>query len=74
MQTIPVDNDLNNTTVYVGNLDPNLTEEEPRQVFLQFGEIVYVKIPASKDCGFVQFAAGSSAEEAIERMQGAVVG
>ncbi|KAJ8543799.1 hypothetical protein K7X08_025417 [Anisodus acutangulus] len=74
MQSIPVDNDLTNTTVYVGNLDPNLTEEEMRQVFLQFGEIVYVKIPASKGCGFVQFAARSSAEEAIQRMQGAVVG
>ncbi|KAM3303513.1 polyadenylate-binding protein RBP47B' isoform X1 [Capsicum chacoense] len=74
MQTIPVDNDLTNTTVYVGNLDHNLTEEELRQVFLQFGEIVYVKIPASKGCGFVQFAARSSAEEAIQRMQGAVVG
>ncbi|CAN4121006.1 unnamed protein product [Withania somnifera] len=74
VQTIPVDNDLTNTTVYVGNLDPNLTEEELRQVFLQFGEIVYVKIPASKGCGFVQFAARLSAEEAIQRMQGAVVG
>ncbi|KAJ8551372.1 hypothetical protein K7X08_000742 [Anisodus acutangulus] len=74
VQTVPVDNDLTNTTVYVGNLDPNLTEEELRHVFLQFGEIVYVKIPASKGCGFVQFAARSSAEEAIQRMQGAVVG
>ncbi|XP_006361746.1 polyadenylate-binding protein RBP47B' isoform X1 [Solanum tuberosum] len=74
VQTIPVDNDLTNTTVYVGNLDPNLTEEELRQVFLQFGEIVYVKIPASKGCGFVQFSARPSAEEAIQRMQGAVVG
>ncbi|XP_009615947.1 polyadenylate-binding protein RBP47B' [Nicotiana tabacum] len=74
VQTIPVDNDLTNTTVYVGNLDPNLTEEELRQVFLQFGEIVYVKIPASKGCGFVQFTARSSAEEAIQRMQGALVG
>lgn len=81
VQTIPVDNDTNNTTVsllsrfynllldmcfalrirqlqvFIGGLDSNVTEEELRQVFLQFGDIVYVKIPASKGCGFVQFSA-----------------
>ncbi|XP_051113839.1 polyadenylate-binding protein RBP47B' isoform X2 [Andrographis paniculata] len=74
VQTIPVENDMNNTTVYVGNLDPNVTEEELRQIFVQFGEIVYAKIPASKGCGFVQFTARTSAEEAIQRAQGAVIG
>ncbi|KAI3449953.1 hypothetical protein Pfo_006618 [Paulownia fortunei] len=74
VQTIPVDNDINNTTVFIGNLDPNVTEEELRQIFLQFGDIVYVKIPAAKGCGFVQFAARTSAEESIQRMQGAVIG
>lgn len=43
--------------IYIGNLDPNVTEEELRQHCLPFGEIGYVKIPASKGCGFVQFAA-----------------
>ncbi|KAL0371116.1 UNVERIFIED_CONTAM: Polyadenylate-binding protein RBP47B' [Sesamum angustifolium] len=74
VQTVPVDNDINNTTVFIGNLDPNVTEEELRQIFLQFGDIVYVKIPAAKGCGFVQFAARTSAEESIQRMQGAVIG
>lgn len=41
--------------IFVGNLDPNITEEELKQTFLQFGEIAYVKIPAGKGCGFVQF-------------------
>ncbi|XP_028052392.1 polyadenylate-binding protein RBP47B'-like [Camellia sinensis] len=74
VQTIPVDNDINNTTVFIGNLDPNVTEEELRQIFLQFGEIIYVKIPTSRGCGFVQFAARASAEEAIQRMQGTMIG
>ncbi|XP_042047188.1 polyadenylate-binding protein RBP47B'-like [Salvia splendens] len=74
VQAIPVDNDINNTTVFIGNLDPNVTEEELRQIFLQFGDIVYVKIPAAKGCGFVQFAARTSAEESIQRMQGTVIG
>ncbi|GMP75683.1 hypothetical protein CsSME_00032680 [Camellia sinensis var. sinensis] len=60
--------------VFIGNLDPNVTEEELRKIFLQFGEIIYVKIPTSRGCGFVQFAARASAEEAIQRMQGTMIG
>ncbi|KAL0435416.1 UNVERIFIED_CONTAM: Polyadenylate-binding protein RBP47B' [Sesamum radiatum] len=52
----------------------HVNSEELRQIFLQFGDIVYVKIPAAKGCGFVQFAARTSAEESIQRMQGAVIG
>ncbi|XP_050363053.1 LOW QUALITY PROTEIN: polyadenylate-binding protein RBP47B'-like [Argentina anserina] len=69
--------DANNTTVnFVGNLDPNIAEEELKQTFLQFGDIVYVKTPAgkAKGCGFVQFGTRSSAEEAIQRMQGKMIG
>lgn len=71
---LPVDNDANNTTIFVGNLDPNVSEEELRQMFLQLGEILNVKIPAGKGCGFVEFRARASAEEAIQRMQGATIG
>ncbi|XP_048325140.2 polyadenylate-binding protein RBP47B' [Ziziphus jujuba] len=71
---LPVDYDINNTTIFVGNLDPSVTEEELKQTFLQFGEIVYVKIPVGKGCGFVQFGTRASAEEAIQRMQGKMIG
>ncbi|KAK3032993.1 hypothetical protein RJ639_035821 [Escallonia herrerae] len=87
VQPVPVvDYDTNNTTVFIGNLDPNVTEEELRQLFLQFGEIFNVKIPAAKGCGFVQYGTiflslycltylyRTNAEEAIQRMQGAVIG
>lgn len=74
IQAAPVDNDVNNTTVFIGNLDVNITEEELRQIFLQFGEIVSVKIPPTRGCGFVQFTTRISAEEAIQKMQGATIG
>lgn len=74
VQQLPTETDSNNTTIYIGNLDPNVTEEELRQLCLQFGEIGYVKIPVSKGCGFVQFAARASAEEAIQKLQGTVIG
>ncbi len=30
-------------------------DEDLKAVFAQFGELVYVKIPVGKGCGFVQF-------------------
>ena len=41
--------------IFVGGLDPAVGDEELKSVFGQFGELVYVKIPAGKGCGFVQF-------------------
>ncbi|KAL2332172.1 hypothetical protein Fmac_019753 [Flemingia macrophylla] len=66
--------DINNTTVFVGNLDVNVSEEELKQNFLQFGEIVSVKIQPGKGCGFVEFGARTSAEEAIQKMHGRMIG
>ncbi|KAI0523407.1 hypothetical protein KFK09_005802 [Dendrobium nobile] len=68
------DSDITNTTIFVGGLDPNVAEEELRQIFAQFGELVYVKIPGGKGCGFVQYAARVSAEDAIQRVHGTMIG
>ncbi|KAL5979771.1 Polyadenylate-binding protein rbp47b' [Asimina triloba] len=70
----PADTDITNTTIFVGGLDPNVTEDELRQIFVQFGELVYVKIPVGKGCGFVQFGTRASAEDAIQRLQGTIIG
>ncbi|KAE9620462.1 hypothetical protein Lal_00019866 [Lupinus albus] len=74
VSTVPPDYDINNTTVFVGNLDLNVTEEELKQIFLQFGDILSVKIHAGKGFGFVQFGTRASGEEAIQRMQGKMIG
>ena len=42
--------------IFVGGLDPDVTDEDLRQPFTEFGEVVSVKIPVGKGCGFVQFA------------------
>lgn len=42
--------------IFVGALDSEVSDEDLREPFAQFGEIVSVKIPAGKGCGFVQFA------------------
>jgi hypothetical protein len=42
--------------VFVGGLDPSVTDELLRQTFSPYGELLYVKIPAGKRCGFVQYS------------------
>lgn len=66
--------DANNTTVFVGGLSSPVNEEQLRQHFSPFGEVTYVKIPAGKGCGFVQYVSRASAEQAIEKMNGFVIG
>ncbi|XP_057754770.1 polyadenylate-binding protein RBP45-like [Arachis stenosperma] len=68
------ENDPTNTTIFVGNLDPNVTDDLLRQVFGQYGELVHVKIPTGKRCGFVQFADRSCAEEALRVLNGSQLG
>ncbi|CAA2954711.1 polyadenylate-binding RBP45-like isoform X2 [Olea europaea subsp. europaea] len=67
------EDDLANTTIFVGNLDSNVTDEHLRQVFGQYGQLLHVKIPMGKRCGFVQFA-DSCAEEALRMLNGTQLG
>ncbi|XVF87714.1 hypothetical protein PTKIN_Ptkin18bG0142800 [Pterospermum kingtungense] len=68
------ENDPTNTTIFVGNLDSNVTDDHLREVFSQYGQLVHVKIPQNKRCGFVQFADRSSAEEALRVLNGTQLG
>ncbi|CAN8302808.1 unnamed protein product [Cochlearia groenlandica] len=63
-----------NTTIFVGGLESTVTDEDLRQPFSCYGEIVSVKIPLGKGCGFVQFVKRQDAEEALEKLNGTVIG
>ncbi|KAJ4840820.1 Polyadenylate-binding protein rbp47c [Turnera subulata] len=73
-QGLQSDGDSANTTIFVGGLDPNVTDEDLKQPFSQYGEIVSVKIPVGKGCGFVQFSNRNNAEEALQKLNGTVIG
>ncbi|XP_057495949.1 polyadenylate-binding protein RBP47-like isoform X1 [Actinidia eriantha] len=73
-QSAQSDGDSSNTTIFVGGIDSDVTDEDLRQSFSQYGEVVSVKIPARKGCGFVQFANRSNAEDAMNGLNGAVIG
>ncbi|KAL3843497.1 hypothetical protein ACJIZ3_000900 [Penstemon smallii] len=68
------ESDSSNTTIFVGGLDSDVSDEELRQSFTPFGEVVSVKIPAGKGCGFVQFVNRSNAEDAIQQLNGSTIG
>nr|CAD1823222.1 unnamed protein product [Ananas comosus var. bracteatus] len=68
------ESDPNNTTIFVGALDSNVSEDHLRQLFNPYGELVHVKIPPGKRCGFVQFASRACAEEALLMLQGTQLG
>ncbi|TFJ87011.1 hypothetical protein NSK_001345 [Nannochloropsis salina CCMP1776] len=62
--------DPHNTTVFVGGIDAGVTEDVLREAFSEYGDIIYVKIPPGRGCGFVQYVNRTSAETAIAKMQG----
>ncbi|KAI8880922.1 RNA-binding domain-containing protein [Backusella circina FSU 941] len=66
--------DPTNTTVFIGGLSSIASEDEIMKYFEPFGEINYVKIPTGKNCGFVQYTSRSAAEQAIEQMNGFLIG
>ncbi|KFK31830.1 hypothetical protein AALP_AA6G163800 [Arabis alpina] len=63
-----------NTTIFVGGLDSSVSDEDLREPFAKFGEITSVKIPIGKGCGFIQFVNRGDAEEALEKLNGSVIG
>ncbi|KAG6416503.1 hypothetical protein SASPL_123933 [Salvia splendens] len=73
-QGTPREDDPTNTTIFVGNLDSNVNEELLRQVFGQHGQLLHVKIPTGKRCGFVQYAERSCAEDALRILNGTPLG
>ncbi len=62
--------------IYVGNLPYNVTEDELKELFSEFGEVSTVNIITdkfsgqSKGFGFVEMPNDSEAEEAIKSLDG----
>ena len=61
------------TTVYVGNLAPEATEESLRQIFHSYGTIEEVRIQKDKSFGFVRYQTHDQATRAIISASGTVL-
>ena len=66
--------------MHVGNLAPNVTEEEIRAAFAQFGEVASVKIimdhfsKQSKGYAFLEMPSNSEADVAIKALNKPMLG
>ncbi len=65
--------------IFIGNLNYNLTEDDLREIFEEYGELDSVKIITdkftgrSKGFGFVEMSDEAEAKKAIEELNGAEV-
>lgn len=62
--------DTSNTTVYVGGLTKDVTEQDLRDAFYAFGELLSIKMYRAKQFAFLCYAERRSAEEAVKQMHG----
>ena len=62
------------TSIYVGNLSYDATEDDIRQAFAQYGEVANVNVIMDRETGrprgfaFVEMPNGAEAKEAIENL------
>ncbi|KAF5208785.1 RRM [Clavispora lusitaniae] len=66
--------DPSNTTVFVGGLRSEVSEQTLFTLFKPFGTIQQIKIPPGKNCGFLKYSTREEAEEAIQAMEGFIIG
>ncbi len=63
-----------NTTVYLGNLPPQTSQEELRPLFQQLGIVIEIRMQADRGYGFVKLDTHENAAQAILQLQGADFG
>jgi RNA recognition motif-containing protein len=56
--------------IYVGNIPFSATEQDIRDLFSDYGEIISVKIRRTKGFGFVEMGSENDAKKAISGLNG----
>jgi RNA recognition motif-containing protein len=56
--------------IYIGNIALNTTEQDIRDIFSEYGEIISVKLKQSKGFGFVEMVSDNEAKKAISELNG----
>lgn len=67
LPTLDPPEDKTITTLYVGNIEENVTEKDVRDNFYQYGEIRNITMVQRQQCAFVQFTKRTAAEMAAEK-------
>ena len=61
---------MNHTRLYVGDLGPNITEQQLHDLFGTAGEVVGVALAQSSTFAFVEMASAIEAQHAIDQYNG----
>lgn len=61
-------------SLWVGNVDPTVTEKELRDLFAPHGNIESLRTLPAKECAFINYATVSEAKAAKEKLQGTALG
>jgi RNA recognition motif-containing protein len=61
---------MQESKLYVGNLNYTVTTEQLEDLFRQYGEVKSVNIIDGKGFGFVEFTTSDEAEKAMEALNG----
>jgi RNA recognition motif-containing protein len=61
---------MNHTRLYVGDLAPNITEQQLHDLFGTAGEVVGVDLAPSSRFAFVEMASALEARQAIDQYNG----
>lgn len=61
------------TSLYVGGVTPEITEDDLRDTFYTYGELAGVRKVASRFCAFVTFTERAAAEKAAEAMHNKLI-
>jgi pre-mRNA-splicing factor RBM22/SLT11 len=66
MLNAPNDKDIK--TLYIGNVDSRITEEDLRDHFYHFGEIRTIRMQIPQRCAFIEFTTREAAEAAANKL------
>ncbi|VDL19006.1 unnamed protein product [Hymenolepis diminuta] len=67
MPTLTPPEDRTITTLYIGGISEDITEQDLRDHFYQFGELRSVSVHYKQHCAFLQFTTREAAEKAADR-------
>lgn len=63
-------NQTPSTSLWIGNVDPDVTEEILFEMFSQYGQLANVRCLPEKYCAFVNFKIKEDAQKAMQNLQG----
>lgn len=58
------------TSLWIGNVDPSVTEEVLMEIFSEYGQLANVRCLPEKYCAFVNFKVKEDAQKAMQNLQG----